>query len=65
MAELLPSSTNRHIEANKIYTESLQKVKDIKNPMYLTIPEGNQGGPSSADITNRRFFAIEYFKHGK
>lgn len=70
MTNVLPSSVNRIKEATKIYTESIKKIKGMKNPMHLTLQEGNRGGPSTADITSilgsdRQFFTIEYIKQGK
>jgi molybdenum-dependent DNA-binding transcriptional regulator ModE len=43
---IFPSSANRQIEASKMYTEAIQKLKDMERPLHLTIQEQNQGGPS-------------------
>jgi hypothetical protein len=45
---VLPSSTNRHMEANKMFTEAIQKLKDMRRPLHLTLEEGNEGEPSQA-----------------
>jgi hypothetical protein len=39
------------MEANKMFTEAIQKLKDMRRPLHLTLEEGNQGGPSRADLT--------------
>ena len=67
---VLPSSPNGVIEASKKYTEAIQKVKDMNQPLHLNLQEENQGSPSIADIkrllgSDDSFFTMEYIKHGK
>ena len=67
---VLPSSTNRQIEASNMYTEALQKLKDMKQTLHLTFQQDEHGAPSRADIksllgSDNPFFTLEYIKHGK